>query len=184
MNNVLYKGRPEDETGRSDIEIRTYDYLDSLGISYERVDHEAAFTMEACEGIDGILGVEMCKNLFLCNHQKTAFYLLMIPGRKVFKTKYLSKQINSARLSFAGEEYMKELLGLTPGSATVLGLMNDTERRVRLLIDRDLMDEPYVGCHPCINTSSLRIPTKEILDVFLPATGHDYTVVELPWDPQ
>lgn len=176
----MQKGRPVDMTGRIEQEIRTYELLDSLGIAYERVDHEAAFTMEACEQIDNVLGISMCKNLFLTNAQKSAFYLLMMPGKKTFKTKFLSKQINSARLSFAGEEYMRELLDLSPGSATVLGLMNDKDHRVRLLIDKELMDKPYVGCHPCINTSSLKISTMDILEKFLPAISHDYTVVELP----
>lgn len=97
----LYKGRPEDTQGRLDKEIRVYDLLDSLGIEYERTDHERTDTMEACNEIDAILQVTICKNLFLCNRQKTNFYLLMMPGDKPFKTKELSSQINSARLSFA-----------------------------------------------------------------------------------
>ncbi len=178
----LCHGRPENTEGRCKEEIRAYDLLDELGIDYLRVDHEAAFTIDACEEVDEILGVEMCKNLFLCNSQKTDFYLLMMPGKKAFKTKYLSKQINSSRLSFADEEHMKSLLGLAPGSVTVLGLMNDTEHKVRLLIDKELLASEFTGCHPCINTSSLRIRTSDILEVFLPFTGHEPVVVELPWD--
>ena len=176
------KGRPKDAEGRKPEELRTYDLLDELGIAYERVDHEAAFTMEACEDIDRILGVEMCKNLFLCNAQKTDFYLLMMPGKKIFKTKFLSKQIGSSRLSFADEGHMKEYLGLAPGSASVLGLMNDRDKRVRLLIDEDVLKDEYIGCHPCVNTSSLRIRTKDIMDVFLKYVGHVPAIVELPWD--
>ncbi len=176
------KGRPKDAEGRKPEELRTYDLLDELGIAYERLDHEAAFTMEACEDIDRILGVEMCKNLFLCNAQKTDFYLLMMPGKKIFKTKFLSKQIGSSRLSFADEGHMKEYLGLAPGSASVLGLMNDRDKRVRLLIDEDVLKDEYIGCHPCVNTSSLRIRTKDIMDVFLKYVGHVPAIVELPWD--
>lgn len=176
------KGRPKDAEGRKPEELRIYDLLDELGIAYERVDHEAAFTMEACEDIDRILGVEMCKNLFLCNAQKTDFYLLMMPGKKIFKTKFLSKQIGSSRLSFADEGHMKEYLGLAPGSASVLGLMNDRDKRVRLLIDEDVLKDEYIGCHPCVNTSSLRIRTKDIMDVFLKYVGHVPAIVELPWD--
>lgn len=183
LDRNLYRGRPEDADGRCEAELHTYEVLEELGIPFERVDHEAAFTMEACEEVDRVLGVEMCKNLFLTNAQKSAFYLLMLPGKKVFKTKYLSKQIGSARLSFAGEEYMRELLGVTPGSATVLALMNDKEHRVRLLIDEDLLKEDYVGCHPCINTSSLRLKTRDLLEIFLPAAGHEPIFVELPWEP-
>ena len=177
---VLYRGRPADGSGRLDKEMRVYDLLDRLAIPYERVDHSAVPTIEACRDIDRILGIDICKNLFLCNAQKTQFYLLMMPGDKKFRTAVLSKEIGSARLSFAGPEYMEELLDLTPGSVTVLGLMNDTNRQVRLLIDADVLaGHEYLGCHPCINTASLKIRTQDILERFLPAVHHTYTVVHL-----
>ena len=171
------KGRPEDAADRLPKEIRTYDFLDRLGIEYERVDHAAAMTMEECAEINRVLCATVCKNLFLCNRQKTAFYLLMMPGDKPFKTKELSDQIGSARLSFGDPETMEALLDITPGSLSVMGLINDTEGRVRLLIDRDLLDGEYIGCHPCINTSSLRLKTRDLLDVFLPATNHTASFV-------
>jgi Ala-tRNA(Pro) deacylase len=174
------KGRPASTEGRLQKEIRTYDFLDALGISYERIDHEAAETMELCHEIDLALGATICKNLFLCNRQKTDFYLLMIPGDKVFKTKDISAQIGSARLSFADASFMEEFLDITPGSVSVLGLMNDRGHRVRLLIDRDLLKGESIGCHPCINTSSLKIKTSDLLDVIIPALGHEPTFVELP----
>ena len=179
---TVYEGRPEDTEGRSDVEIKTYDLLDELGIKYERVDHSPAYTIAACEAIDKLFKTSMCKNLFLCNSQKTSFYLLMMPGDKKFKTKDLSKQINTARLSFANEDFMKEFLGLTPGAVTVLGLRNEREKRVRLIIDKDLLEDEFIGCHPCVNTSSLKIKTRDITDKFLKAVGHDYTVVDLPRD--
>ena len=150
----LQKGRPENTDNRLNKEIRVYDFLDKLGIQYQRIDHEAAMTMEACEEIDHALGdnTTICKNLFLCNRQETDFYLLLMPGDKPFKTKDLSAQIHSARLSFAKPEYMEKYLDITPGSVSVLGLMNDSEKKVQLLIDEDVMKEPYFGCHPCINT--------------------------------
>lgn len=175
----LYKGRPEDCTGRLPREVRTYDYLDELGIAYERADHEAANTMEACKAVDDALGVVMCKNLFLCNRQKTKFYLLLMPGDKKFKTKELSAQINSSRLSFAETEDMVKYLDIEPGSVSVMGLMNDTEHTVQLLIDEDVLSDAYIGCHPCVNTSSMKIPTAEIVEKFLPATGHTYQTVHL-----
>lgn len=180
MKLELIKGRPQDCGGRLEKEIRTYDLLDRLGIEYERCDHEAAMTMEACEEIDKVLNVVMCKNLFLCNRQKTDFYLLAMPGDKPFKTKDLSAQIGSARLSFASEEFMEEFLDITPGSVSVLGLMNDVNHRVRLLVDKEILEMEYFGCHPCINTSSMRLKTKDLLDVFLPEVKHEYTVVKLP----
>ena len=158
----LYKGRPENIQGRLDKEIRVYDLLDSLGIEYERTDHERTDTMEACNEIDAILQVTICKNLFLCNRQKTNFYLLMMPGDKPFKTKELSSQINSARLSFASPEDMERLLDITPGSVSIMGLMNDKENAVQLLVDEDVLQGEYLGCHPCINTSSLKMRTKDV----------------------
>ena len=176
----LQNGRPADAAGRMDKEIRTYDFLDGLGVDYQRMDHEAAFTMEACKEVDEALGVEMCKNLFLCNRQKTDIYLLLIPGDKVFKTKELSKQIGSARLSFASAEYMEKYLDITPGSVSVLGLMNDHEKKVQLLIDEDVLKDPYFGCHPCINTSSLKFSTKDFTDKIIPALDHPPITVKLP----
>jgi Ala-tRNA(Pro) deacylase len=178
---VLHHGRPEESDGRPEKELRTYDLLDSLGISYERADHDALPTIEACLEVDKLLGTDMCKNLFLRNQQKTAFYLLLMPGSKKFKTAALSKQIGSARLSFAEPEFMEQFLDITPGSVSVLGLMNDKDHRVRLLIDRDVLENhEYIGCHPCINTSSLKLRVCDLLDKFLPAVGHPYILVELP----
>ena len=175
----LMQGRPESCDGRLEKEIRTYDLLDSLGISYQRIDHEAAMTMEACAAIDEALEATICKNLLLCNRQKTDFYLLMIPGDKVFKTSELSKKIGSSRLSFAPGEYMEEYLDITPGSLSILGLMNDHDHRVRLLIDTDVLKGEFVGCHPCINTSSLRLRTADLVEKIIPAMGHEPTIVTL-----
>lgn len=175
----LYKGRPENTQGRLDKELRVYDLLDSLGIEYERTDHEQADTMEACNEIDAILQVTICKNLFLCNRQKTNFYLLMMPGDKPFKTKELSSQINSARLSFASPEDMERLLDITPGSVSIMGLMNDKENAVQLLVDEDVLKGEYLGCHPCINTSSLKLRTKDVIEKFLPAVHHEMITVHL-----
>ena len=177
---LIQKGRPTDNEGRLEKEIRTYDLLDSLGIEYERVDHEAAETMEACAAVDKVLApAVICKNLFLCNTQKTKFYLLMIREDKKFKTKEISHQINSARLSFAPAEFMEEFLDITPGSVSVLGLMNDKENQVTLLVDEDILKEELFGCHPCINTSSLRLKVADVFGPFLEAVHHDYTAVRL-----
>lgn len=175
----LYKGRPEDTAGRLEKEIRVYDLLDSLEIEYVRTDHEVADTMEACNAIDAVLDVTICKNLFLCNRQKTNFYLLMMPGDKPFKTKELSAQINSARLSFASAEDMERLLDITPGSVSVMGLMNDTENKVQLLVDEDVIKEEYLGCHPCINTSSIKLKSADVWEKVLPAVKHGMITVKL-----
>ncbi|MBQ8801469.1 MAG: prolyl-tRNA synthetase associated domain-containing protein [Clostridium sp.] len=176
---VLEKGRPADCAGRLEKEIRCYDLLDGLGVNYWRVDHYAANTIEVCAAIDEVLGATICKNLFLCNRQKTAFYLLMIPGNKVFKTKDLSHQIGSSRLSFAGAEDMEKYLDITPGSVSVLGLMNDKDKQVQLLVDEEILGDEWLGCHPCINTSSLRIKTADVFGPILKAMGHEMRVVSL-----
>ena len=176
----LYHGRPSDTAGRPGKEIRVYDLLDSLGIEYDRTDHEAAMTMEDCNEIDRILDVIICKNLFLCNRQKTKFYLLMMPGDKTFKTKDISSQIGSARLSFAGAEEMEQFLDITPGSVSVMGLMNDADNRVQLLIDKPVAESELLGCHPCVNTASLRIKTRDVMEKFLPAVHHEAIIVDLP----
>lgn len=180
LHTPIYEGRPKDTTGRLKKELRTYDLLDSLGISYQRIDHEAMPTIEACHDVDRRLGIHICKNLFLCNTQKNRFYLLMMPGEKKFQTKIVSKQLGVARLSFAPEEYMEQLLDITPGSVSVLGLMNDREHQAQLLMDEDLLKEEFFGCHPCINTSSLKLATRDLIDIFLPAVEHTPVFVALP----
>lgn len=175
----LQQGRPADCTGRLAKEIRTYDVLDALGIPYQRTDHDHADTMEACNEIDACLGVVICKNLFLCNRQRTRFYLLMMPGNKPFKTKELSHQLGIARLSFASAGDMETYLDITPGSVSIMGLINDTENHVQLLIDEDVLREEELGCHPCINTSSLKLKTADVLEKFLPAVHHDFVTVHL-----
>ena len=175
----VYTGRPASTEGRLEKEIAVYDLLDRLQIPFTRVDHGVAMTIEECQGVDQLLGIEICKNLVLCNAQKTKFYLLLMPGDKQFKTKDLSKQIGSSRLSFAPAEYMEKLLNVTPGSATIMALMNDPDNQVQLIIDEDVSALEDFGCHPCINTSSLRMKTKDVLEKFLPAVHHGAIFVKL-----
>ena len=177
---VLYRGKPEN--GRIPKEARCYELLDALGMEYCRADHDFADTIDACHEVEKVLGCEICKNLLLTNRQMTEVYLLLMSGDKPFKTKLLSKQIGSARLSFASEEQMLRHLDITPGSVSVLGLMNDREGAVRLLIDRDLLKAEYIGCHPCINSSTLKIKTADLLEKLLPAMQHEPTFVDLPWE--
>lgn len=173
------QGRPAGSEGRLAKEIRVYDFLDSLGVEYARVDHEHGDTMEALVEVSAVLGASICKNLMLCNRQKTDFYLLMMPADKPFKTKDLSAQIGSSRLSFADGCFMEEFLDITPGSLSVMGLMNDHGHRVRLLMDEDVTKGEYIGFHPCINTSSLRLKTADLMDKVIPAMDHQPTMVQL-----
>lgn len=177
IDTTLYTTRPTDE--RLAKEMRTYDLLDSVGVPYTRVDHDAADTMEDCRAAKALLGVKICKNLLLCNQQKTKFYLLLMDGEKQFVTKDFSKKIGSSRLSFAPPEFMERFLDITPGSLSVFGLVNDKDKDVTLYIDRDVIAEENFGAHPCINTSTLRITTRDLLEKVIPATGHEVNLVEV-----
>lgn len=181
MELKLEKGSPQNMEGRLDKEIRCYELLDRLGLEYWRCDHPNANanTMQDCLEIDGILEAVVCKNLFLCNRQHTQFYLLMMPGEKTFKTKELSGQLGCARLSFAEAEYMEQYLDITPGSVSVLGLMNDTQNKVQLLVDEDVLKGEYIGCHPCINTTSLKLRTSDIFGALINEMHHDMIKVKL-----
>lgn len=177
---VLIKGKPLKLDGRQEKELRCYNLLEQLGIEFSSVDNPPADTMEACAAIDKVLDCLICKNLFLCNRQKTQFYLLMMPANKPFKTKDLSAQINSSRLSFADEADMLKYLDIRPGAVSVLGLMNDKENVVKLLVDEDVLKNEYLGCHPCVNTTSLKIKTADVFGRLLDAMHHEKTVISLP----
>ncbi len=183
LDGTLYYGRPQSAANRLDKEMACYDLLDRLEIPFARADHSPAGTIEMCEAVERVLGEKVCKNLFLCNRQKTDFYLLMLDGAKVFKTKDLSRQLGTARLSFAGPEEMERFLHVTPGSVSVLGLMNDGENRVQLVMDRSVAEAEQVSCHPCINTSTIRFAMEDLLHRFLPAVHHAPVFVDLP-DPE
>ena len=178
INPNIYTTAPGGE-GRLPVEMDTYALLDSLGIGYLRLDHGATATVDDCAGVDRILGIEICKNLFLCNAAKTAYYQLTMPGEKRYQAPLLSRQLHTSRLSFADADSMQKYLHIMPGSVSVLGLMNDETHAVRLLVDKDVLRHKFIGCHPCVNTSSLRVSMADILNKFLPHTGHVPTVVEL-----
>ena len=180
VNNILTSGRPEHEVSAAENSI--YDFLEKAGVNFARAEHEEAATIELCLTVEKILGAHICKNLLLCNRTATDFYLLIMPGSKPFKTKYLSAQIGSSRLSFADSSYMEGFLNTKPGSLSVLGLLFDKEKRVRLLIDKDIRAYEYLGFHPCKNTATLRFSTTDLFDKIIPALGHEPTEVELKTD--
>ncbi|MCI8525025.1 MAG: prolyl-tRNA synthetase associated domain-containing protein [Oscillospiraceae bacterium] len=182
MDPTRYHGRPASAANRTEQELACYDLLDRLAVVFARADHGHADTIEQCKRVEGVLGAPICKNLFLCNRQKTQFYLLMLAGDKVFKTKDLSKQLGVARLSFAGPEEMREYLDVTPGSVTVLALKNDRDHRVQLVIDQSVAAGAQVSCHPCINTSTILLSTRDLMDKVLPALEHEPVLVDLPWN--
>lgn len=178
IDRTLYHTKPTDGK-RISKEMDSYNILEQLNIPYLRLDHDATASIEDCDEVDALLDIKICKNLFLCNGSKSDFYLLIMPGTKKFITKDLCRQLECSRLSFASAEYMEQYLNLTPGSVTILGLMYDKEHKVKLLIDKEVIETEYVGCHPCINTSSLKIKTSDILDKFLAFTGHIPVIVDL-----
>lgn len=174
---VLYDGRPDEK--RTDKEERVYDLLDELGIEYKRADHSHADTIEDCQKIEKIIDVPVCKNLFLCNRQKTAYYILLMPALKPFRTAVISKLLGVSRLSFGSPEAMEEYLDITPGSVSIMGLMNDRNNRVQLVVDKDIYESDFIRCHPCINTSTLKIGTRDIFEKYLPRVRHKPIVIEI-----
>lgn len=177
LDYTIYTARPTDK--RLPKEERVYDLLERLGVPFERVDHDAVGTIEGCAEIEKLLDIEICKNLFLRNSKGDQYYLLMLPGGKHLVTKDLAKKIGSTRLSFGTPEKMEEYLDITPGSVSVLGLMNDHENNIQLLVDNDIKKWEYFGCHPCINTSSLKIKTADLFSKILPAVGHEPVFVDI-----
>ncbi|MGI5898751.1 MAG: prolyl-tRNA synthetase associated domain-containing protein [Christensenellales bacterium] len=179
----IYEKKPAPE-GRSPLEMASYELLDSLAVKYQRVDHEPAMTIDDCKDVDALLGIGICKNLFLCTANKQNFYLLLMPGHKPFKSKVFSKLVGSSRLSFASPEHMAKHLGVSPGSVSVLCLLEDKEQKVRLVIDKELLKDEFFGCHPCANTSSIKISTADLFDKVLPAMERRPLMVEFPCDSQ
>ena len=177
---VIENGAPTIASERTAREQRCYTFLNRLGVPSRRADHAVAATMEICREIEKSLGCPICKNLLLTNRQQTDFYLLLMEGEKVFKTKYLSKALGCARLSFATDEQMQALVDVTPGSLSVLGLLNDPEQRGRLVIDKPVLEQAEIGFHPCMNTSTLAVSMGDFTGTILPALRHEVTVVELP----
>ena len=180
INQTRYITRPTDD--RIPQELAIYDRLEELKIPYVRVDHDHADTIEICHEVEKVLGAQICKNLFLCNRQQTEFYLLMMPGDKPFKTKFLSAQLGCTRLSFADGGHMGDYLQTVPGSVSALELLFDTEQKIRLVIDKALLEDTYISGHPAISTSTLRLKREDLLR-FVEAVGHTPTVIDLP-DPR
>lgn len=168
---------PTDE--RIATEKKVYELLAKLKIPYERVDNEVVETMEECEEIDRALGAEIRKSIFLCNKKKTSFFLVVVPAKKALDTSALEKKIGVSHLSFASGELMEEHLGTKPGSASVMGLINDEDDYVQLIIDKEVAEDEWFGCNPGINTSHLKMKTSDLLNKFLPQIRHKAKVIDL-----
>ena len=174
----VYRGVPKDIDSRQEKERKCYDFLSKLGIDYEVVDHEEASDMDRCREIESVLGVKICKNIMLCNRQESRFFIFMMPGDKKYITKEFSKKIGMSRLSFAKEKYLKEFLNVSSGSVSVLALLNDTDNKVELVIDRDVIQQDHIRCHPCVNTSTLKIKTEAFLNKIITALKKEVMIID------
>lgn len=162
-----------------------YTLLEQLNIPFRKMEHAAASGMEDLAAVERQLRhtdakEAFCKNLFLCNRQKTVFYLLLIREDKRFRTSVVSKLIGASRLSFGDEENLYQLLGVHPGAITPLGLAFDTEHQVRLLMDRELLSLEEIYVHPCVNTATVALKTRDLLEKFFPFTGHTPQLLDIP----
>lgn len=173
----VHQGAPDDQ--RQGLESQAYDTLKKLGIPFERVDNDAVEAMADCVEISERLGAEIRKTVLLCNRQKTEYHMLIMSADKPFVTKDYSEAVGCARMSFASGDAMVELLGQPPGTASVMGLLNDGDGRVKLLIEESVANEDWFACNPGVNTSHIRFRTKDLVEKLLPAIGHGVTIIKL-----
>jgi Ala-tRNA(Pro) deacylase len=164
--------------GRNDTEDKVYELLKKLNISYERVENDVVETMEECKEIDIALGTEIRKSIFLSNAKKTSFFLVVLPADKQLDTAALAKKIGVGKLTFASEDAMVKHLGTHPGSATIMGLINDVDEYVQLIMDKAVAEAEWFGCNPGINTAHLKVRTTDILKKFLPQIYHQAKIIE------
>ena len=153
--------------------------LEKIGTEYEIVTHPPVFTLEECQAVNGLIGGRICKNLLLRTDSGKVVYLLMIRDDKRFVTKEVSKKLGCSRLSFASGEYMENLLNTTPGSLSITSLFFDSEKKVALAIDADVLKEEYICCHPSDNTATLKIKTQDVLQKLVPALGIEPKIIEI-----
>lgn len=164
---------------KTELQKKVYDTLNELSIRYERVDTSEAITMEDCLEIEKKLNVKMVKTLFLCNQQKTKFYLFVTTSSKRFDSKIFSRQLQISRVSFANEELMLSKIKTKIGSATIFGLLMDETKEVQLVIDKEVLNEEYYGCSDGTTTGYMKITTKDILDKVIPCTNHEFNIIEM-----
>jgi Ala-tRNA(Pro) deacylase len=154
--------------------------LDAHGIAYRRADHPAVFTCEEADrAVPSELGGVHTKNLFLRDGKGRRHWLLVTLCSKPVDLKALAPRIGADNLSLGSPDRLMRFLGLTPGSVTVLGLTNDPDRQVMLLVDREVWEADAWRCHPLVNTATLVI-SRAGIDRFLELTGHEARVVEVP----
>lgn len=153
-------------------------FLTEHGISYDRFEHAPVFTCEQSRKLPPMPGAST-KNLFLRDGNGKRHILIVVECEKRVDLKALRKLLHADKLSFASPERLKEFLGVDPGSATILGLICDSDHRVEVIIDQPIWDAPFIQCHPLVNTATV-IMAHEGLARFLEATGHAFRVMEVP----
>ncbi len=153
-------------------------YLNSISVDYKIIEHSPAATIEECKKIEEILNDTICKNLLLRTTNGSAYYLLILRNDKQFITSRISKLLGSSRLSFASGEEMEILLNTLPGSLSILSLIFDKDKKMKLAIDKDVIENEFFCCHPCDNSATLKIKTTDILNVYLPSLGISPIIIE------
>lgn len=161
------------------LQEKVYQVLEELGMDFERVETEEVITMEDCKQINERLDMEMVKTLFLCNRQKTNFYLFVTCGDKPFKSKEFSQALGIARVSFASAEQMDELLGTKIGAATIFSTLLEGAKKVQLVLDKDICQQEYYGCSDGTTTGYLKLKTADVLQKFLPYVKRQPKIIEV-----
>ena len=141
--------------------------LETLGISWQMMHHAPVRTSADCTEIERELHTSGCKNLFLRGSSGTAWYLVLLPPEEKADLRALAVQLGEKRLSFAGKEDVKNILHTEPGAVSILCLCFETAEQVRVLIHRKILEKETIGCHPCINTASLKLSVRDLTEKFL-----------------
>lgn len=156
-----------------------YDFLKENGIAFERHDHPAVFTCEEVNTLVPELDGVKTKNLFLCDDKGRRHFLVTVRDTKTVDLKRLARTLEVKKLRFASARRLEKHLNLTPGSVTLMALINDRQNQVTAIVDQSVWDAPAVQCHPLVNTSTLVIPKKD-LQRFMEATAHKPLILDVP----
>ena len=167
------------ECYKNELNQKIYEAFAMLGISFERVENDETLTMEDCLAIDERLDVHTAKTLFLCNRQKTNYYLFPTRGDKPFVTKDFGKALGISRVSFASAEDLEKYIGVLPGASTILGVLMESAKNVHLVIDREIAEAEFLCCPDGTRTGYIKLRTSDVLEKLIPFSGHSYEVIDI-----
>ncbi len=173
----VFDGAPEDKRG--ELETKVYAEFKELGIDFKRVDNDEAISMEECVEISNTWGAEIRRTVVVCNRQTTNYYLVVMPADKRFDTKTFAHNMECARVSFASEEDMIKILGVSHGNASVVSILNDKDNMVQVVLDKDVADDEYFACNVGINTTHIMFKTDDLINKFLVKEEHNPKIIEL-----